>query len=116
MKVSVYFLCTLLSFGAASCGTTHTAATQPMPQARPQPQVIGAGTFTAPGGQTIRATYFDNARVILLFADGSTKTLQQAPSGSGSRYVSGDLEWWEHHGEASYSVNGKQVFQGNLAP
>jgi membrane-bound inhibitor of C-type lysozyme len=42
--------------------------------------------------------------------------LSHALSASGARYVSGPYEWWEHHGEATYSVNDTQVFLGKLKP
>lgn len=66
--------------------------------------------------ETIRADYRDNGTVTLTFADGTTRVLSQALSASGARYVSGSDEWWEHHGEATYSVNGKWMFLGKLKP
>jgi membrane-bound inhibitor of C-type lysozyme len=72
--------------------------------------------FVSGSGQTIRADYRDNGTVTLTFTDGATKVLSQAISGSGARYVSGSDEWWEHQGEATYSVNGKRMFLGKLKP
>ncbi len=37
-----------------------------------------------------------------------------AVSASGARFVSGKNEWWEHQGEATYSVNDELVFTGRL--
>lgn len=65
-------------------------------------------------GQTIRADYRENGTVTLTFTDGTTKVLSRAVSASGARYVSGSDEWWEYQGEATYSVNGKQMFLGKL--
>lgn len=80
----------------------------------PAPKTIGTGTFVAEGGQTIVATYLDNGTVSLVLADGSTKVLPQAVSGSGARYAADGFEWWEHQGEATYSVADKEVFSGKL--
>lgn len=42
--------------------------------------------------------------------------LKQAVSASGARYLSADnkVEFWEHQGEATVSVDGKQVFVGKI--
>ncbi len=40
--------------------------------------------------------------------------LNLAVSASGARYTSGINEWWEHQGEATYSVNDELVFKGRL--
>ena len=82
----------------------------------PAASIVGSGMFASDSGQTIRADYRDDGTVTLLFADGITKVLSQAVSGSGARYVSGSYEWWEHQGEATYSVGGKRVFLGKRDP
>lgn len=40
----------------------------------------------------------------------------QAISASGTRYVLGVEEWWEHQGEATLSRDGRVVFTGRLKP
>jgi uncharacterized membrane protein len=94
--------------GSSSC----TSVTSPQPEA----SLVGSGVFVSDSGQTIRADYRDNSTVTLTFTDGTTKVLSQALSASGTRYVSGSYEWWEHQGEATYSVNEKQIFLGKLKP
>lgn len=98
----------LILTGSASCASVTTA--------RPKASLIGSGVFVSDSGQTIRADYRDNGTVTLIFTDGTTKVLSQAVSASGARYVSGSYEWWEHQGEATYSVNEKQMFVGKLKP
>jgi len=98
----------LILTGSTSC----TSVTIPQPAA----SVVGSGVFVSESGQTIRADYRDNGTVTLTFTDGTTKVLSQAVSASGARYVSGSYEWWEHQGEATYSVNGRQMFVGKLKP
>ena len=98
----------LILTGSASCA----AVTTPQPAA----SVVGSGVFVSDSGQTIRADYRDNGTVTLTLTDGTTKVLSQAASASGARYVSGPYEWWEHQGEATYSVNEKQMFRGKLKP
>ncbi len=96
----------LIRGGSTSCG-----AMKPSP---PAASVVGSGVFVSESGQTIRADYRDNGTVTLTVPDGATKVLSQAVSGSGARYVSGPYEWWEHQGEATYSVNGQRAFGGRL--
>jgi putative hemolysin len=42
--------------------------------------------------------------------------LPVAPSGSGARYLSPDrtIDFWEHQGEATLTVNGKVLFRGTI--
>ena len=98
----------LILTGSASCASVTTP--------KPAASVVGSGVFVSDSGHTIRADYRDNGTVTLTFADGTTQVLSQAVSGSGARYVSGSHEWWEHHGEATYSVNEKPLFRGKLTP
>jgi hypothetical protein len=94
-------------------GPVSCASVRPIP---PAAAIVGSGVFVADSGQTIRADYRDDRTVTLTFMDGTTKVLSQAVSASGARYVSGSLEWWEHQGEATYSVDGKPMFRGKLRP
>ena len=71
-------------------------------------------SFVSETGQEVRAEYISDKTVKLTFADGSTLILPIAPSGSGARYASAEAEWWEHHGEATYSAAGHAVFTGKL--
>jgi hypothetical protein len=98
----------LILTGSTSCASLTTP--------HPAPSVVGSGVFVSDSGQTIRADYRDNGTVTLTFTDGTRKVLSQALSASGARYVSGPYEWWEHQGEATYSVNEKQIFLGKLKP
>lgn len=108
MKVFRDSLIGLLILGSTSCASVTTL--------QPAASVVGSGVFLSDSGQTIRADYRDNGTVTLTFTDGTTKVLSQAVSASGARYVSGSYEWWEHQGEATYSVNEKQMFRGKLKP
>ncbi|MCG6894909.1 MAG: MliC family protein [Desulfobacteraceae bacterium] len=96
----------LIGVGSVSC-TSITSPNTPS-------LIVGTGTFVAESGETIRADYLNNDTVVLTFKDGTTKILTRAVSGSGTRYVSGPYEWWEHQGEATYSVNDKPMFTGKL--
>ena len=80
----------------------------------PAVAIVSQANFLSDNGNVILATYFTNNTVILKFSDSSTLALPIAISGSGSRYANENHEWWEHHGEATYSVDGKVVFIGNL--
>lgn len=76
--------------------------------------VINTVTFVSENGQSVVATYKKNDTVSLRLADGSTKVLPRAVSGSGARYAADGIEWWEHQGEATYAVNDKTIFAGKL--
>ena len=82
----------------------------------PAPAVTGSGLFFADDGSSISARYYSNGTVTLQFQDMTRQTLHAARSASGARYALGGQEWWEHHGEATYAVNGKVVFVGKLKP
>lgn len=74
--------------------------------------IVGTGVFVSDTGQTIRADYRANDTVTLTLANGDTKVLDQAIAGSGIRYVAGSHQWWEHQGEAIYSIDDNPVFVG----
>ena len=82
--------------------------------AEPSTEVINTATFVSDGNESIVATYHKNETVTLTLTDGTTKTLPIAVSGSGARYAADGFEWWEHQGEATYSVDDKPVFVGTL--
>jgi len=100
----------LLLVLAAGSGLVSCQPVAPRPG--PGASVVNTGIFVADNGRTIRADYRADDTVTLTFADGSTKVLDQAVSASGSRYVAGRCEWWEHQGEATYSTDDKPVFVG----
>lgn len=76
--------------------------------------LFGSGTFVSASGQSIRADYRNDGTVTLTWPDGQHRTLVQAVSASGARYIDGMAEWWEHHGEATFSDAGRVVFTGLL--
>ncbi len=81
-----------------------------------EPQLLGSGTFVSGSGQAIRADYFEDDRVQLQGSDGEVRVLRQVVAASGSRYVNGPLEWWEHHGEATLRDKDQVVFSGRYQP
>ena len=76
--------------------------------------VIHTATFVAADGRSVRAVYRDNDRVTLTLPGGAEVVLPIAISGSGARYADGNRQWWEHQGEATYSVDDRVVFRGRL--
>ncbi|MXS85900.1 hypothetical protein ABO04_08270 [Nitrosomonas sp. HPC101] len=92
---------------------TITSCT-PLSTPNPKVSVISSVAFVSDSGQAIQAVYRDDDTVMLTFPDGRTEMLNLAVSASGARYVSGENEWWEHQGRASYSVKGELVFMGKL--
>lgn len=75
---------------------------------------LNSVVFYSELGGSIQAVYSDEGYVQLTFDDGRSLVLQQVVSGSGARYQGHSAEWWEHHGEAVYKVNGQIVFTGKL--
>lgn len=100
--------CTLFLFFCTTISCT------PLSTPNPKVSVISSVVFVSGSGQMVRAVYRDDDTVTLIFPDSKTEMLNLAVSASGARYVSGMNEWWEHQGEATYSVNDKQVFTGRL--
>ena len=88
------------------------AACAPVEPVRPAIAASATAVFVSDTGQQVRAEYRNNDTVRLTFSDGQTKILPIAMSGSGARYADGRAQWWEHQGEATYSVDGKTVFSG----
>lgn len=86
----------------------------PLSTLNPAVSVISSVVFVSDSGKVVQAIYRDDDTVTLTFPDGRTEILNLAVSASGARYVSGMNEWWEHQGEATYSVNDEQVFTGRL--
>ncbi|WP_300172207.1 MliC family protein [uncultured Nitrosomonas sp.] len=86
----------------------------PLSTPNPRVSIISPVIFVSDSGQTVQAVYRDDDTVTLTFPDGRTEILNLAVSASGARYTSGINEWWEHQGEATYSVHNEQVFTGRL--
>ncbi len=93
-----------------------TIACAPLSPPNPKISIISSVAFVSDSGQVIQAVYRDDDTVTLTFPDDKNRTeiLKLAVSASGARYVSGVNEWWEHQGEATYSVNDERVFTGKL--
>jgi len=104
---TLFFLGFLLSI-AISC--------TPLSPPHPKVSIISSVVFISDSKQAVRAVYRDDDTVTLTFPDDKNRTeiLKLAVSASGARYVSGTHEWWEHQGEAAYSVNDERVFTGKL--
>lgn len=77
-----------------------------------------AGVYLSESGEKMTASFNNQEHTVsLLLPNQKTVTLHLAISGSGARYTKGDSEFWEHHGQATYSENGKIIFVGKvLAP
>ena len=86
-----------------------------------RPSEAGRGTFVADNGQAVIAIYFKPvtlgapASVTLVFPNSKRVQLFQARSGSGIRFTNSLSEWWEHQSEATYQVDGTNVFRGKKA-
>jgi membrane-bound inhibitor of C-type lysozyme len=76
--------------------------------------VSGQAYFLSDSGSAIQATYYSNGTVSLKLTDSTVLILPIVMSGSGTRYADDRYEWWEHQGEATYTVDGKVIFVGNI--
>jgi membrane-bound inhibitor of C-type lysozyme len=80
----------------------------------------GRGTFVSANGEAVTAVYskegsgWDHATVRLFFPDKTEARLNLAISASGARYTNETAQWWEHQGEATYEVQGTNIFRGKL--
>ena len=79
-----------------------------------------AGTpFVSESGDTLWAAYQDvsGGQMAVTYPCGKKDTFAQAIAASGSRYVKGNLELWEHHGEITLRQDDSVVFTGkNITP
>jgi len=107
IRFLAFLLASLFAFSTSGCSTAPNQSSA---------SIAGSGIFISASGESILAEYRNNQTVTLTLANGETRTLTQAISGSGARYVLGAEEWWEHQGEATLSQNGTVVFTGKLRP
>jgi membrane-bound inhibitor of C-type lysozyme len=98
-------LCSLLLV-TGGCSTTT--------KGRASITLTGQASYLSVSGTTIHATYYTDNTVNLKFSDNSSLILPIAVTGSGARYANDRYEWWEHQGEATYFIDGKVVFVGNI--
>ncbi len=117
--VGGYFAITRHFFGSSNTSTTATttAATTTSP-------VINSVTYSCDGGNTIAASYTQNA-VALTLSDGRSLTMPQTESGSGIRYElvatstgaasSTDSIFWSEGDNAFMTENASSTYQNCLA-
>ena len=66
-------------------------------------------------GARLEASFDTKANTMAItLPSGRSITLPRAISGSGARYSNERETFWEHHGEASYWIGEKRVFQGKV--
>ena len=81
--------------------------------ASPAPQVLPPVVYVSASGERLTAVFDNAARTVHVTLPGGREvTLPQAVSGSGARYSDGKETFWEHHGDGTYSVGDKVVFEG----
>ena len=105
---------------AATPPAAADSAPAPSPDAAPSQAVPDGVSTTLPPVVYVSATgerltaVFDNAAgtVRVTLPGGRQVTLPQALSGSGARYSDGKETFWEHHGDGTYTVGDKVVFEG----
>jgi len=105
----------LLSFLLILCSLVLvTGGCSTTTKARASIAIAGQASYLSVSGTTIHATYYTDKTVKLKFSDNNSLILPIAVSGSGARYANDRYQWWEHQGEATYSIDGKVVFVGNI--
>ncbi len=70
-----------------------------------------AFTWTCEGGGSF-TLQFDDKGTAVITAAGRTYVLPQAVAASGSRYADGNVEYWEHQGEATLTGAGNTSWSG----
>ncbi len=104
-----------LLFSCLACiAVLSTAGCSPVKEAAGPTSETRSGTFASAEGDAVTALYSKHATVRLLLPDKRQVELYLAISGSGARYTNGTAEWWEHQGEATYSVGGSNLFRGKI--
>lgn len=71
--------------------------------------------YISPKGARLKASFDTKANTVAItLPSGRSITLPRAISGSGARYSNDRETFWEHHGEASYWIGEKRMFQGKV--
>lgn len=90
----------LLAIAAAGCASPDTetdtvVVTDPDPvvETTPAPDPAAQTTYACESGTTILASYPTDDTAVVEY-EGQTLQMTIAESGSGARYVGGELEWW----------------------
>jgi len=100
-------LCITLAVAGCTCSKTADLRTRE----------VGRGAFVSEKGEAITAIYYANDTVRLHLFDKTEAELYSAISASGARYTNNAAEWWEHHDEATYDIQGRNIFKGkNRSP
>ncbi len=101
----------LVSISGCSPPPDEADATPGLARARflSEDGVVVTAVYSLPGRAPHRAT------VRLSLPDKTQVELHRATSGSGARYTNDAAEWWEHQGEATYVVDGTNVFRGKAS-
>ena len=77
------------------------------------PAVLPPVVYVSASGERLTAVFDNAARTVRVTLPGGREvTLPQAVSGSGARYSDGKETFWEHHGDGTFSVGDKVVFEG----
>ena len=109
----VFTLCGCVSSkpsGKASSKNNQPGASVPL-------KVNGVITaiYISEQGARLKASFDTKANTVTItLPSGNETTLPRAISGSGARYSNDRETFWEHHGEASYWIGEKRVFQGKV--
>lgn len=77
-------------------------------EAEPTKTVLGEATFVCPNGPTAAAVFYSDDTMDMTI-DGSLHQLDLAVSASGARYLNETegLEFWEHQGQATVTIDGQ---------
>ncbi|MDT0631167.1 MliC family protein [Rubrivirga sp. S365] len=79
--------------GCSSPSNETTAELTPEPTAEPAAAAAPQTMYTCESGSTIQASYPTTETAVVEY-EGQTLPMTIAVSGSGSRYVGDELEWW----------------------
>ncbi len=103
-RTILIFICPFVLLVAGLAQTNHATATKPVSNITIYVSEMGDGLMAAhnPTNQT----------VMVIFSDRRAFTFHQAISASGVRYTNETSVFWEHQGEATYSVGNKIIFTG----
>ncbi|MFC0282670.1 MliC family protein [Camelimonas abortus] len=100
-RAAATLLATLLAPAAMAAPAAGGEPKRPQPPAPPV-------TFVCADGARIVAR-FPDASIAMLTVGEDRYELKAAVSGSGARYEGGGVEFWEHHGVARFTRDGKET-------
>jgi len=104
MKAKTLLLTGIAALLLASCSPANRSKQQ-----------ASVAVYVSQTGEVVTASYDIQAGTVqVILPNKSSVKFYQATSASGARYTNENVTFWEHQGEATYSVRDRIIFVGKV--